>query len=353
MKTTYFIGVDEAGYGPNLGPLVVAATLWQVDEPEEAIGSAPGNRRTAPVAGDRQWEQWDLYAALADRVSVAPCEDRVAIADSKALYSPAAGLTVLEESVLASLRACDLQPASWTALVQLLQADPDGDGHALPWHRAWDTPLPVAACPDRVERQTQRLLRSPDRRTRAAKSGRRVTLRDVQACAVHPAEFNRLTHESGTKSTALSRITLRLLNRTLQRLCAAYGDDLSAVAVCDKHGGRNHYAALLADALDQPLVQVETESRAISRYRLQLNSLSVEVAFQRSGEAFLPTALASMTAKYVRELSMRAFNAFWCERVSGLRPTAGYPADSRRFKIAIAEVQAALGIEDHVLWRSR
>ena len=28
---TLVIGTDEAGYGPNLGPLVVAATAWQVD----------------------------------------------------------------------------------------------------------------------------------------------------------------------------------------------------------------------------------------------------------------------------------------------------------------------------------
>ena len=64
-------------------------------------------------------------------------------------------------------------------------------------------------------------------------------------------------------------------------------------------------------------------------------------------------ALASMTAKYLRELSMRAFNDFWCSRVPGLRPTAGYPADARRFKTEVAEVQRELGIDDHVLWRKR
>ena len=26
----YLIGTDEAGYGPNLGPLVISATVWQV-----------------------------------------------------------------------------------------------------------------------------------------------------------------------------------------------------------------------------------------------------------------------------------------------------------------------------------
>ena len=28
---SWMIGVDEAGYGPNLGPLVVAASAWQVE----------------------------------------------------------------------------------------------------------------------------------------------------------------------------------------------------------------------------------------------------------------------------------------------------------------------------------
>jgi hypothetical protein len=60
-----------------------------------------------------------------------------------------------------------------------------------------------------------------------------------------------------------------------------------------------------------------------------------------------------MTAKYLRELSMRAFNEFWCARVPDLRPTAGYPMDSHRFRKAIAAMQRELGIEDHVVWRKR
>jgi len=50
---------------------------------------------------------------------------------------------------------------------------------------------------------------------------------------------------------------------------------------------------------------------------------------------------------------MQAMNAFWCGRIYGLRPTAGYPVDARRFKASIATVQAELGIDDAVLWRER
>ena len=31
-KMQYLLGTDEAGYGPNLGPLVVTATVWEVPD---------------------------------------------------------------------------------------------------------------------------------------------------------------------------------------------------------------------------------------------------------------------------------------------------------------------------------
>ena len=70
-------------------------------------------------------------------------------------------------------------------------------------------------------------------------------------------------------------------------------------------------------------------------------------------EVNFPVALASLVCKYVRELSMHAFNQFWSEQVPGLKPTAGYPLDAVRFKQDIAEAQKRLGITDDVLWRER
>ena len=81
----YLLGTDEAGYGPNLGPLVVAATLWRVHEAE------PG-------------ELPDLYERLASGVTASPANDgRLAIADSKQLYSSGNSLALLECGVLAAL----------------------------------------------------------------------------------------------------------------------------------------------------------------------------------------------------------------------------------------------------------
>ena len=64
-------------------------------------------------------------------------------------------------------------------------------------------------------------------------------------------------------------------------------------------------------------------------------------------------ALASCLAKYTRETCMAAFNAYWCERQPGLKPTAGYTTDGRRW---VAEAEATLAradLPDDVLVRRR
>ena len=70
-------------------------------------------------------------------------------------------------------------------------------------------------------------------------------------------------------------------------------------------------------------------------------------------EANFPVALASIVCKYVRELSMHAFNQFWAKHLPDVKPTAGYPVDAARFKAEIAEAQAQREITDDVLWRER
>ena len=65
----------------------------------------------------------------------------------------------------------------------------------------------------------------------------------------------------------------------------------------------------------------------------------------------LAVALASIFSKYIRELFMRPFNAFWAERVPGLRPTAGYAADAGRFLRDTAATRHQLAIPDHLLIR--
>ncbi len=312
------IGTDEAGYGPNLGPLVVAATVWR-------------------VGGDRPLD------ALLDQLAALRAGADGLIGDSKRLYTPGGRLASIERGVLAALGCSDAPAscgASWRALLGWLDPQHLAALADLPWHAAYDADLPVDAPAGAIAAARARLAAAL-----GAAGGQLVGLR---ARVVFPAEFNARVAECHSKGTALSLWTLELVRDLLAGL-----EDQAILVQCDKHGGRNRYGALLQHVFAAPWVEVCEESRAASAYRWDSAGRRVEARFTARGERFVPAALASMTAKYVRELAMRAFNEFWLARVPGLRPTAGYPTDAQRFHAAIRPVQQQLGIADAMLWRER
>ena len=108
-------------------------------------------------------------------------------------------------------------------------------------------------------------------------------------------------------------------------------------------------AAVVARQFDCPLVQPIEETPARSTYDLPASRCRIE--FCVGGEDRGPVALASMTAKYVRELAMEAFNRFWIEQSPGLAPTAGYPVDAARWRRDAAAAIRAAGIAEDALWR--
>lgn len=338
---TWMIGIDEAGYGPNLGPLAVAATVWNVGEAVvegprsgEALAARSVDLLAAPAACV------DLYERLSSYVCATPEDDRLAIGDSKALYKPGGGLRLLERGVLTALGTVGGDaPARWQDLFAASDV-------SLPWYVDYDCTLPIDA-------NAQEIADITDRFTSACVFAG-VELMDVQTRLVFPRKFNDLTKRYGTKGAALSHISIGLLRKVLTFL-----PDLRAltsdpcVVTCDKHGGRNRYAALLQHHFPEHWIDTVQESRAASSYTWGPSESGVTITFRTRGEEELPAALASMTAKYYRELAMRAFNAFWTREVPGLRPTAGYPADAKRFKTAIAERQRELGIDDRDVWRNR
>jgi hypothetical protein len=317
------IGMDEAGYGPNLGPLVVGASAWRL----------PGKPDNA-----------DLYRVLADAV-VRPhdrsgADDRLVIGDSKAVYQPASGLGLLERGVLAALGSLGHEPRAWCQAWNCLAPDCAAELDGEPWHQSYNPPLPLAGDTD--------VMRNAARRLRAACDAGEVELVALRGRALFPAQFNGLVARWGNKATVLSRVTLALLAELLVGL-----PDEPVLALCDKHGGRNFYGPQLQQQFPDWLVECRGEGRAQSTYAIGPRECRHEVRFLTGGERELPVALASMVAKYLRELAMRAFNDFWQARVPQLKSTAGYPGDARRFKREIAAAQAELTLADDVLWRSR
>lgn len=359
------IGMDEAGYGPNYGPLVVAATAWHAPDAElplslgdcqgecapltvtlpSTVQSAIRNPKSAIDAAP------DLYRLLRGAVVKKPSTTRIAIADSKTLYTPGNGLAQLERGLHAVLLAMQQTLGCWSSLIDYCQADPAGHHQQSCWPDSFRCDVPLDASPDEIT-------------VLAARFGKACQNSSVQpllirARLIYPAQFNELVAHHGSKGAALSHITVGLLRDVLDTVVSSSSSLLAprssppAFIVCDKHGGRNFYTALLQHHFSEHWIEPIHESREESRYEWGPPEARTRVAFRMNGERFLPTALASMTAKYLRELAMRAFNEFWCGHVPNLRPTAGYPKDAARFRNDIRAAQQQLRIDDHLIWRSR
>jgi hypothetical protein len=221
----------------------------------------------------------------------------------------------------------------------------NGDWHNVPWHDEYDQPLPIDASVDELTHLTSALA--------SRCTERNVRLVGLEAAVLSPAQFNDEVSRCGNKAEVLSLTTLALARRMLESL----GNDRCPAdrvqVCCDRHGGRARYAALLQNTFPDEPVIVRQETAELGVYALRFAGRRVEFRFLVSGERMLPTALASMTAKYARELAMRPFNAFWQRHVPGLRATAGYPTDAKRFREEIHTVQRKLAIADRDLWRER
>ncbi len=352
----YLIGTDEAGYGPNLGPLVISATLW---EAPDGVGAedlferlehviTPELRRTNGEKGDSP----HLCEAPSGPFRRAPTEgwsgtvpffhaaSRVVMADSKKLYSPAIGLRHLERGLWPAFGLLGRCPRTWRDVWRDLAPEALDSMHAAPWYVDYDGSAPSACEAAEIEPLADLL------RTGMDAAG--VRLLAVRSRAVFAHQFNDLVQQYGSKGAALSHETLALAAAIIEPLPAA-----PISLVCDKHGGRNCYGALLAEHFPEWLIEVRREGRQRSIYRFGPPERRVEACFCVKAESFLPAALASMASKYLRELAMQAFNEFWRRRVPGLQPTAGYPLDAKRFRADIAETQRRLNISDRVLWRMR
>lgn len=313
------IGTDEAGYGPNLGPLVIVATAWELDS--------------------------DLYSRdLRQQLSEVVTDDarqrhrRLLVADSKSVYSSGDSLEALEVSVLSFLKTLCASPNSVAELGQLLAPDLFTQEYtAEPWNDPADSPVLPADCLAEVIAEWCDLLNQE-----MQNSGCRI--RGIIAEIVFPERLNRLLDLKGSKGAVLSDATLQLIKTLHDRHAADHYE-----IICDRHGGRSRYDELIAEQFEDQFVFRIEETRQVSRYRTG----NVEFCFRTRAEEFLPVALASMTAKYLRELLMNQFNSWWLKQVPGLRPTRGYPVDAKRFREDVDEHRANIGIADHVFWRNR
>lgn len=320
---TVLAGVDEAGYGPRLGPLVSSAAAFRL--PGEDPG--PG-------------ELWEALSECVARPGRG-ARGRLAVGDSKALYARG-DISRLERSLLAFFAAAGLRSADPGELCAGLLSDNCRESLAAhPWYADRGERLPLAANENEAEEAAGRLELC------CAESG--VEVLGVRSRLLAEGEFNRRVGRLGNKASVL----LELVAELLTGLRAAAGDDSLAVYV-DRLGGRTDYRPLLAAAFPQAFVWEEERGAERQAYRLDGLAGPTRVEFRvKADRDCFPVALASMTSKYLREIFMRRFNAYWREIDPQVPATSGYWVDAGRFLEATRAHRQRMEIADGELVRCR
>lgn len=312
----WILGIDEAGYGPNLGPFVMTAVACRVPDDVGCL--------------------WQLLRTTVRRASD-PRDDRLVIDDSKAVYGSGRSLAGLERGVRVVLSRF---PTTLDDLIVQLCPDDHGELQREAWYTG-TTLLPNVA--------DQSDLDALHGRFRASCEECELSDWLVRSVLVCPERFNALIDHHDSKSGVVSTGFIELLK---WGITATENDSLDVHV--DKQGGRNTYAAQVQQALAQGIVVAVEETASRSRYRVAGLSRSLRVCFEpRADQSQFCVALASMVSKYLRELLMGEFNAFWRKHVPDLKPTAGYPADAARYFKAIRAAMTTLQIREEVVWRKR
>lgn len=323
-----YAGIDEAGYGPMLGPLSVGASIFVVEDAESGQG--------AP----------DLWRHLDDVVCTGArdAKRRIAVADSKRLkgsnQAKAHPLRHLERGVLSFLScrrgpeevASDFghhPPADDSTLFSKLGAVLPTTSKT-PWYDS-TTPLPVAHDADTLAIDAARL----DRGLQQAS----IRLVGLQGTLIDAGEFNRRL-AGGTGKAAINLDVAMTLVADVRRVARSLAPEATPRIVCDRQGGRAFYREWLQDCFPEAQIRILGETDRVSRYHLTDHDGGFVIGFETGGEdRHLPVALSSMTAKYLRELAMIRLNRFFSQTTPDLRPTAGYVQDGRRF---LAEIETVI-----------
>ncbi len=320
-----YAGVDEAGYGPMFGPLTVACTVLTLPDHDPAEG--------AP----KLWSM--LRSAVARQAGSA--RGRIVICDSKRLKrsgadadSPARHpLSHLERGVLAFMRCANMvMPEDDRALIEAVSPGAWAHLDREPWYGGPSLALPLGNDAAKL-RIDANVLANVLRRGGACAAS-------LRCHALSEAQFNETVRRVRTKSAA----SFHLVGRHLAAIMDEHGEHHPRVVV-DRQGARMRYREPLQMLFPEAMIRILDEEESISRYELAMDEKRMTITFTEKAESsHLPVALASMLAKYLREVLMIRFNRYFAALRPELKPTAGYVEDGRRFLAEIEDLIATHGL---------
>ncbi len=312
-------GIDEAGLGPKLGPLVVSATVFRVDDSVADTTSL-----------------WDVYSHTTTRERNRK-DPRLLVTDSKIAYS-GKNINPLKNTVLNFTATLHRSPviSNIHDLLQLLCAENEVcEIMQSPWFKNLKHTISNS---ESIQLNTDHIQHLAD-----TTSAEILQLRSsIQTAAM----LNNLFMQNLNKSEVL----LQQSGKHIRHIIDTFPDEPLRIVV-DKQGGKTYYAAYLMDLLAGKWIEPIHESANSSLYKIGTDQYIEFIP--KADQREFTVALASMFSKFLRELLMDEFNHFFISKNPTLKPTAGYPEDARRFIDELTEFLDHAKIASHNIWRER
>jgi len=296
----YLVGVDEAGYGPQLGPLVVSAVIFKLPDTFFV------NRSPIP-------QTICLWEPLSNIISNRKTKsNKLTVCDSKKLYQPSKGIKELEKTAL-SFKWLISDDYSYHELV-----------------------LPISAPKSEIDNLSVILQKELDRNS--------IRFCDAKIRIIESSEFNRGIEYYQNKADFLWAISSQLIKSCIDKYHSDQSERRGRAGAgnmvfvrAGKQGGRTYYGPYLNKLFPDKNIQTIKQTFDNSSYIVfsdpnRILASRIGVSFIKDGDATdFVIALASIFSKYFRELSMIRFNRFFQSFIPFLKPTSGYPVDSKRF----------------------